>query len=286
MHFCRHPLPTRACGKGYSYTSAGIPSPPVPAAKDTHALLPAPPPHPRLRQEIPIPFCRPPPPRPRLRQEIPIPFCRQPPPRPRLRRRIPILFCRHPHPTRAFGAPPPPRPGAGAVLAISGEQPYPGYSRWKAVSGSFPPIPWHWTVGISPLGERLTGRGNLFPLPCLPHFNHLTSRQHPLPAPPPAATHALLPAAPTPPAPAAKDTHTLLPAAPTPPTPSVGDTHTLLPAPPPHPRLRRSSPTPAGGRGSERRYPVGSRIRGGAWWAAVPGSSPAVLLIRVLHGLA
>ena len=70
------------------------------------------------------------------------------------------------------------------------------------------------------------------------------------------------------------------------PTPPHLATHTPLAGPPPHPRLRRSSPASVGGRGSERRYPVGSRIRGGAWWAAVPGSSPAVLLIRVLHGLA
>jgi len=36
-----------------------------------------------------------------------------PPPRPRLRQGIPILFCRHPHPARACGAPPPPPPGGG-----------------------------------------------------------------------------------------------------------------------------------------------------------------------------
>ena len=87
-----------------------------------------------------------------------------------------------------------------------------------------------WTVGISPLGVGPTGRGNSFPLPCLPHSNHLT----------------LLPASPIPPAPAAKDTHT------------------LLPAPPPHPRLRRSSPAPVGGVGSAWRYQGSSRIRGGA----------------------
>jgi len=39
-----------------------------------------------------------------------------------------------------------------------------------------------WTVWISPRGVGLTGRGNLFPLPCLPHSNHLTSRRHPHPA--------------------------------------------------------------------------------------------------------
>ena len=121
-----------------------------------------------------------------------------------------------PHSNHRMSWRPPLRPrpqrGAGAVLAISGEQPYPGYSRWKAVSGSFPPIPWHWTVGISPLGEGLTGRGNLFPLPCLqlPRYRN--------------------PRCPTPPAPSVKDTRTLLPASPAPPAP------------------RRSSPTPTEGR--------------------------------------
>ena len=40
-----------------------------------------------------------------------------------------------------------------------------------------------WTVGISPRGVGPTGRGNLFPLPCLPHSNHLTSRRPPPPHP-------------------------------------------------------------------------------------------------------
>jgi hypothetical protein len=56
------------------------------------------------------------------------------------------------------------------VLTISGEQPYPGWSRRAAV---------HWTVGISRLGERLTGRGNSFPLPCLPRSSYLTSHRPP-----------------------------------------------------------------------------------------------------------
>jgi len=38
----------------------------------------------------------------------------------------------------------------------------------------------HWTVGISPRGVGPTGRGNEFPLPCLPRSKYLTS-----PAPPP-----------------------------------------------------------------------------------------------------
>ena len=60
--------------------------------------------------------------------------------------------------------------GRGPCVAISGEQPCPALLR---------DLPMQWTVWISPRGERLTGRGNLFPLPCLPHSNHLTSRRHP-----------------------------------------------------------------------------------------------------------
>ena len=73
----------------------------------------------------------------------------------------------------SYFSPAPPPPGAGSVLAISGEQPYPVFLQ---------DLPMCWTVGISPLGVGLTGRGNSFPLPCLPHFNHLTSRRHPHPA--------------------------------------------------------------------------------------------------------
>ena len=100
------------------------------------------------------------------------------PPRPRLRQGIPISFCRHPHPARACGAPPPPPPGGGVrAWRYQVSSRARGGAGGKSVSGSFPPIPWHWTVWISPRGERLTGRGNLFPLPCLPHSNHLTSRR-------------------------------------------------------------------------------------------------------------
>jgi len=55
-----------------------------------------------------------------------IPHIFSAPPHPRLRQKIPVHFCRHPHPTRAFGAPPPPPSGGrGQCMAISGEQPYP-----------------------------------------------------------------------------------------------------------------------------------------------------------------
>jgi len=111
--------PTHAFGGRLPmHFSPASPTPPAPSAGDTRTLLPAPPPRQRLRQGIPISFCRPPPPHPRLRQGIPISFCRPPPPHPRLRRSSPA-------PTR----------GRGQCVAISGEQPYPGCSWWEAVSG-------------------------------------------------------------------------------------------------------------------------------------------------------
>ena len=71
-------------------------------------------------------------------------------------------------------------PGAGSVrgdirgTAVSGVEPVGHRIR------PFPVIlPVYWTVGISPRGEGLTGRGNSFPFPCLPHSNHLISRRHP-----------------------------------------------------------------------------------------------------------
>jgi len=92
-----------------------------------------------------------------------------------------------PYPARAFmrdtrtllpAAPTPPAPAALLPRPRRGRGPCPGVYQGssrarggaggKSVSGSFPPIPWHWTVGISPLGVGLTGRGNSFPLPCLP----------------------------------------------------------------------------------------------------------------------
>ena len=178
-------------------------------------------------------------------------------------------FCWQPHRARAFArrylyasasdptAPAPaallPRPGEGGGVRAwryqvssrarggAGGKSYPGWSRWETVSGSFPPIPWHWTVGISPRGVGLTGRGNLFPLPCLSRSNHLASRRHPLPRLRRQATQTLLPAAPTPPAPAA-----------------------LLPRP------RRGSGVRAW------RYLVGSRARGGAGGKSVSGSFPPI----------
>ena len=100
-------------------------------------------------------------------------FCRQPPPRPRLRRDTHALLPAAPAPpapsqkdTHALpaGTPAPPRlrrpsPGGGVrawrYLVESRARVFPGLS---PCSG-----PW-W---ISPSGERLTGRGDTSPLPCL-----------------------------------------------------------------------------------------------------------------------
>ena len=159
--------------------------------------MPSPAPHTpprRLCRGIPIRFCRRPPPRPRLRREIPVHFCRHPRPT-HASVRIPMHFCWQPHRARAFarrypctsaGSPHPDRAFARRYLYASASDPTapapaallprPGegggvraraYIRGAAVPGSFPPIPWHWTVGISPRGVGLTGRGNSFPLPCL-----------------------------------------------------------------------------------------------------------------------
>ena len=89
-----------------------------------------------------------------------------PPPHPRLRQRIPIRFCRHPRPTRACGAPPPPPPGAGSVPGrISGEQPYPGWSRWEVRIRLFPTYPLALDRGDIATGGGADGEGERVPPP-------------------------------------------------------------------------------------------------------------------------
>ena len=63
-----------------------------------------------------------------------------------------------------------------------------GGASGKPYPALFRLIPVHWTVGISPLGEGLTGRGNLFPLPCLQLPRYRNPR-----CPTPPAPAALLP---------------------------------------------------------------------------------------------
>jgi len=271
------PHPTRAFGRRYPYPSAGIPHP-------TRAFGRR---YPYPSAGIPHPA--------RAFVGIPIRFCRHPPPRPRLRQGILIRFCRHPHPTRAFGAPPPPPPGGG-VRAWR----YQVRSRVRGAAGGPPcpvslqDLPMCWTVGISPRGVGLTGRGNSFPLPCLPRSKYLTS-----PAPPPHPR--LRRSSPAPsrgrgqcvaisggkPYPALLQdlpVHWTVGISPR----GVGLTgrgnsfplpclprskYLTSPAPPPHPRLRRSSPAPIGGVGSAWRYLVGSRIRGVTGGQPCPGCS-------------
>ena len=145
-------------------------------------------------------------------------FCRQSPTPPAPSQGYPCPSVGLPHPARACGAPPPPHRGRGPCVAIPGGQSCPALLQG---------LPMLWTVGISPRGVGPTGRGNEFPLPCLPHSNHLTSRRQ--------ATHTLLSAAPTPPAPSLADTRI-------PRRCLRRDTHALLPAPPPRRRLRQGIP--------------------------------------------
>ena len=176
-----------------------------------------------------------------------IPHIFSAPPHPRLLRQAThALLLASPTPPAPAALLPRPLPGAGSVrgdirgAAVSGVEPagnriwggaggkpYPGCSRWEAVSGSFPPIPWHWTVGISPLGEGPTGRGSSFPLPCL-----LRSQNSEYPTDPVRVPCRWVPKelAGTPPHPRLRrNTHTLLSA-----FLPVEDTRTLLFVPPLH----------------------------------------------------
>ena len=226
---------------GYPYSSADNPHPAGSSARDTLTLS-AGDPHPARAFAGGYPYA----------------LCRQPPPRPRLRGWISIRFCRHPHPTRAFGAPPPPPPrGRGQCVAISGEQPYPGWSRWTTVPG-FSPGSLHvldrGDIAIGGGGSR--GGGTRSPSP-VSHAPAILLRRHP-----PPLSLTLQPSYFSP-APLARASCRLsirsLPAPPTPPAPSA-----LLPRP------RR------GGGVRAWRYQGSSRIRGGA------GGKPYPALFRDL----
>ena len=131
--------------------------------------------------------------------------------------------------------PTPPAPAALLPRPHRGRGPCPGVYQessrirggagGKSVSGSFPPIPWHWTVGISPRGVGPTGRGNEFPLPCLSRSQNSEYLTDPVRVP-------------------------------------CKWVPKELAGPPPLPRLRRSSPAPfRGGVGSAWRYQGNRRIR-------------------------
>ncbi len=134
----------------------------------------------------------------------------------------------YPYTSRRRSAPTPEGGGVSACdirgAAVPGVEPVGHcarfFSRISPCAG-----PWGYRHG----GEGLTGRGNSFPLPCLPHSNHLTSRRHPLPAPP------------------------------------AGRLPILLSAPPPRPRLRRSSPAPKRERWQCLRYQGSSHAREQRW---------------------
>ncbi len=166
-------------------------------------------------------------------------------------RRIPGYLAGTPHPARAFGAPPPPPSGGrGPCVAISGEQPCPGWSRREIVSGVepvgnrirlFPTYPLALDRGDIATGGGADGEGELVPPPL-----SLTLQ-------PPCFSSA------SPPAPSSAGYPDTSPAAPTPPAPSA-----LLPRP------RRGSGVRAW------RYLVGSRARGGAGGKSVSGSFPPI----------
>ena len=116
---------------------------PAPAARDTHALLPAAPPHPRLRQGILRHFPGPPP-HPRLRQRIPMHFPGTPtPPAPSQISPIPLLSWHPlPHP-RLRRLPPAGGGSAHDIRAVTwgGADGQPctdrgGYRVWERADGS------------------------------------------------------------------------------------------------------------------------------------------------------
>ena len=133
----------RASAGSYPCTSAGSPHPASACGKGYPCTSPAAPPHPRLRQGIPMHFCRQPPLRLHLRRRIPMHSLPAPPPRLHLRRRIPMHSLPAPPPRPACAAPP---PGAGYVR---------GDTWWKAVPGSFPAYP----HAVDRGGYRHRGRG-------------------------------------------------------------------------------------------------------------------------------
>ena len=106
---------------------------------------------------------------------------------------------------------PRPTPGAGAVLAISGEQPYPGWSRWATVPGSSPGSPHVLDRGDIAIGGGADGEGELVPPPLSLTLPRPHTSSPPRLVPSPADTR-IPRRPPTLPAPLQGDTHTLLPA--------------------------------------------------------------------------
>ena len=121
-----------------------------------------------------------------------------------------------------------------------------------------------WTVWISPRGEGPTGRGNLFPLPCLSRSRYLTSAGSPTPSAPPWGY----------PYASRRPPHSTRALAGVP-------MHSCR-QPPPRSCLRQRipvhfcrQPPPAPSALLPRPHQGAGSVRGDTWWAAVPGSSPA-----------
>jgi len=170
---------------------------------------------------------------------IPMRFCRHPPPRPRLRRSSPT-----------------PSWGRGPCVAISGEQPYLGWSWWETVSG------------VEPAGNRIWGGAGGKPYPgwsrwatvpsSSPGSPHVLDRGDiatggeadgegelvPPPLSPALQPSYFSPASPTSPAPSAGRLPVRsLPAPPTPPAPPAGRyPYPSAGTPPPRPRLHEGYP--------------------------------------------
>jgi len=127
-------------------------------------------------------------------------------------------------------------------VAISGEQPYPGWSRWETVSGSSPGSP-HAVdrVDIATGGEA-DGEGEQVPPPLSPTLQ--PSYFSPASPTPPAPSQGYPYTSPAPPPHPRlhRDTQTL-PRHPRPACASVGIPVHSLPAPPPRPRLRGDTHT-------------------------------------------
>ena len=167
---------------------------------------------------------------------------------------------------------------------------YQGSNRARGGAGGPPcsallqDLPMCWTVVISPWGVGPTGRGNSFPLPCLPRSKYRTSPAAPAPPAPSAKViRTLLPASPTPPAPCGKGYPYTSPASPTPPAPcGKGYPYTSPASPTPpapcgkgYPYTSPAAPTPpAPSALLPRPLPGAGSVRGDIRGAAVPGFSP------------
>ena len=146
---------------GATDSSPASPILPAPSQGDTLTLLRHPPPHPHLRRGIPRHFCRHPPPRPRLRRSSPAPS----------RGRGPCVAISGEQPCpgwsrreTVFGV----EPGESRIRGGAGGKPYLGWSRRETVSGSSPGSPHAVDRGDIAIGGGADGEGELVPPPLSP----------------------------------------------------------------------------------------------------------------------